>query len=173
MKGANVLILFMLIQFAGFGSIVFSQNSPAAVSLEFCALINKPNAYDGKNVMVRATYRYGFEWQEIYCLECRGLARTWLEFLDLPKDSERILKKFPKDNGTVTATFTGIFQSSQGPFGDGGYRFRILVKEISQAEVVAKSGADPNSLSDSLRRRVCGRVEVSPSICSSGEKPRH
>ncbi len=37
-----------------------------------------------QEVNVRATYRYGFEWQELYCLDCKDKGKAWLEVpLDL------------------------------------------------------------------------------------------
>lgn len=147
---------FAVIQLAAFGLAISAQSSSDASPVEYCHLIKNPAAYDGKQVTLRATYRYGFEWQEIYCLKCRDLGKTWLEIWDPTKKSSEILKKLPNDDGTVNATFTGTFQSSGGPFGDGSYRFRFLLREISQAELLTKSGADPNALPENLRKKVCG-----------------
>ena len=128
--------------------------------ISYCHLIKNPEMYDGKEVTVRATYRYGFEWQELFCLDCRNLGKTWLEIGDITEKSKNILKKLPRDDGTVNAVFTGTFESSKGPFGDGGYRFRFVLKEISQTEFVTKSGADPNQLPNNLRKKVCGNAEA-------------
>ncbi|MFN3330192.1 MAG: hypothetical protein ACK419_04620 [Pyrinomonadaceae bacterium] len=126
--------------------------------VEFCDLVKNPGKYDGKEVTVRATYRYGFEWQEIFCLGCRDVGKTWLEIGDITKKSKKVLKKFPKDDGTINALFTGTFESSKGPYGDGSYRFRFVLKEISQVEVVTKSGADPKQLPDDKQKKVCRAV---------------
>jgi hypothetical protein len=138
-----------------FGQDVKGQQTRKMVSISYCDLLNNPELYDGKEVTVRATYRYGFEWSEIFCIKCRASGKTWLEVGDVTQKSKKILKKLPKDDGTVNAAFTGTFQSSKGPFGDGGYRFRFLLKEISETEVVTKSGADPEKLPEGLRRKLC------------------
>lgn len=123
----------------------------------FCDLIGNPEKYDGKEVVVSATYRYGFEWQEIFCMECRKIGRTWLEFDDdLAIQSKRELKKFPKNQGTVNAVFTGTFQSSKGPYGDGGYRYQLRVREVSHPRIVSKSGWAPEHLPPNVRKLVCG-----------------
>ena len=48
-------------------------------SVTFCDLVRNPDKYDGQEVSVRATYRYGFEWQELYCLDCKDKGKAWLE----------------------------------------------------------------------------------------------
>jgi hypothetical protein len=136
------------------------ENNNNPMTVEYCALVKNPEKYDGKEVTVRATYRYGFEWSEIFCLDCRDTGKTWLEIGDITKKSEKILKKFPKDDGTINALFTGTFESSKGPFGDGGYRFRLMLKEISQAKLVTKSGADPKQLPDDTRKKVCAAAAL-------------
>lgn len=36
----------------------------------FCDLLRNAEKYNGKEVTVRATWRYGFEWSQFYCLDC-------------------------------------------------------------------------------------------------------
>ena len=134
---------------------VTAQQTSKSDSISYCDLLKNPEKYDGKEVTVSASYRYGFEWQEMFCLDCRNIGKTWLEIGEITKKSEKILKKFPKDDGTINALFTGIFQSSKGPFGDGGYRFRFMLKEISKAKLLTKSGGDPQQLPDKIREKVC------------------
>lgn len=141
---------------------VGQKNNNNPMTVEYCALIKNPEKYDGKEVTIRATYRYGFEWQEMFCLDCRDTGKTWLEIDDdnITKKSKKMLRKFPKDDGTINALFTGTFESSKGSFGDGSYRFRFVLKEISQAELVTKSGADPQQLPDDIRKKVCGTMAI-------------
>lgn len=145
-----------------------SKGSPAVVA--HCDLVMNPDRYDGKEVTVLATYRYGFEWQELLCLECRKVGKTWLEFDDdLEAKSKSELKKFPKGQGTVNAVFTGTFQSSKGSYGDGGYRFQLRVREISGAKVVSKSGWAPEHLSPNARKKVCGG-QPAPVVLKNGRR---
>jgi hypothetical protein len=133
-----------------------SRTTSADGMVAYCDLVTDPDKYDGKEVTVRATYRYGFEWQEVFCMECRKIAKTWLEFDgELNRESKARLKKFPRDQGTVNATFTGTFHSSKGPYGDGGYRFQFDVRAISSVEVLSKQGWDPDHLPAESRKRVC------------------
>jgi hypothetical protein len=133
------------------------QSVPPTVS--YCDLVRSPEQYDGKEVNIFATYRYGFEWQEVFCLDCRNVAKTWLEIDDdMPSDSIKALRKAPKDAGIINAVFTGVFRSSGGPFGDGGYRFQFTAKRISKIEVVYKDGRVPEMLPPDARKKVCGGV---------------
>src|SRR5258708_5993116 len=114
--GFTLLLLFFL-----FGH-TYGQKEPGRnyESVNYCDLVTHADLYDGKSVAVRATYRYGFEWQELLCLPCRDVGKTWLE-IDadkLPKATRKALRGFPKDGGAVNAEFKGLFQSSGGPFGD-------------------------------------------------------
>lgn len=138
------------------------QENNNLMTVEYCDLVKNPEKYDGKEVAVRATYRYGFEWQEMFCLDCRDMGKTWLEIDEdnITKKSKKILKKFPKDDGTINALFTGTFDSSKGSYGDGGYRFRFVLKEISQAKLLTKSGGDPKQLPDDTRKKVCGAAAI-------------
>lgn len=159
MKRHLFCIVFACIQLAAIGVDLRAQDSTKVLPVEDCDLIRNPDIYDGRLVTFRATYRYGFEWQEIYCLGCRTLGKTWLEISQISKTSAKILKKLPADDGTVNASFTGTFHSSAGPFGDGGYRFRLMLRELSRVELLTESGADPSSLPNNVREKICRDVK--------------
>jgi len=124
--------------------------------VSYCDLVAEPEAYDGKEVTVRASYRYGFEWQELFCQKCRGTGKTWVEFDEgAAAEYKAALKKFPKHQGTVNAVFTGTFHSSKRRYGDGGYRFQFVVTGIRNPDVVSKTGAAPEYLSRDSQKRLC------------------
>jgi hypothetical protein len=124
--------------------------------VSYCELIRHPKEYDGKNIAVRATYRYGFEWQEMFCMRCRDDGKTWLEFgTDTPAGVRRALGKAPRHQGTLNATFYGTFRGSKGPYGDGGYAFRFDVKAVKGVETVSKDGWAPERLSASEQQKLC------------------
>src|SRR5437763_2293008 len=62
---------------------VTSTKEAQPVSVNFCDLIKSPKAFDGKEVRVKAVYRYGFEWSELYSLQCvleeAGEHYVWME----------------------------------------------------------------------------------------------
>jgi hypothetical protein len=74
-------------------------------SISFCDLIRTPEKYAGKLVKVRATYKYGFEWQQLYCLDCLDKGKTWLDLSGgIDERSEKSLKLAPKGAGIVNLT---------------------------------------------------------------------
>jgi hypothetical protein len=124
--------------------------------VSYCELVRYPKEYDGKIVAVRATYRYGFEWQELLCIKCRDQRKTWLEFEAEPASGvRRALGKAPRHQGTLNATFYGTFRGTKGPYGDGGYVFRFDVKFIKGVEIVSKDGWAPEHLSASEQQKLC------------------
>ena len=61
--------------------------------VKFCDLLRNHAPYNGKEVTVRASYRYGFEWSYLYCLDCPDQDHVWLEFSDdLDDASQKALK---------------------------------------------------------------------------------
>jgi hypothetical protein len=124
--------------------------------VSFGELIGRPKDFDGKRITVRATYRYGFEWQELYCMPSRRSARVWLAIpTDLPKQIQNTSKRLPKHQGTINAIFTGLFHGEPSAFGDGAYQYQLDLEKLDQVEVVSKSGAVPDALTPTERTRVC------------------
>ena len=64
--------------------------------LTFCDLVRNPEKYNGEEITVRATYRYGFEWSQLYCLDCAKKGKAWLDTGFLDDASARSLKRAPK-----------------------------------------------------------------------------
>jgi hypothetical protein len=127
----------------------------------FCELVRNPKEYDGKYVVVHASYRYGYEWQEVLGMNCRGQARTWLEFDDDTKSNVRhAFAKAPRHLGIVNATFYGVFQGSRGPYGDGSYAYELVVRSVKNIEVVSKTGVVPEQLSPAEQRKLSRGDEV-------------
>jgi hypothetical protein len=125
------------------------------LKVEYCDLLKSPAAYDGKRVSFKATYRYGFEWQEVYCVKCRNSAKTWLEFpSERSKQIEKAGRGTPKGQGTFNGLFSGVFHSGGG-FGDGGYKFELELQAIEGVEVVSRSGGVPDVLKASERKKLC------------------
>lgn len=158
MKKKCLLIFVVALLVCAFEQGTLGQRSTRSKPIDYCDLLRSPTDFDGKKVTVKATYRYGFEWQELFCFPCRDIGKTWLEIEDdlISSRSRKALKKLPKDGGTVTAIFTGRFESSKGPFGDGSYRFRFVLNEVEQTELVSKSGFDPAQFPKNVQKKICG-----------------
>jgi hypothetical protein len=63
----------------------------------------------------------------------------WVDFdEELKGRSQKLRDKFPKGMGLVLAAFVGRFET-EGPYGDGGYRFRLTVDQIEKVERTSRS----------------------------------
>jgi hypothetical protein len=123
----------------------------------FCELLRNPGKYDGKNVTVRATWRYGFEWSQFYCLDCLDKGKAWLQIpSDIDDASTTTLRAIPKGAGIVNVTVQGVFMSGSH-FGHlNGYPYQIVARRISNVAIVLKGMKDPAKEAEAEKRWACG-----------------
>jgi len=127
----------------------FSQTTPSdIVTVSYCDLIQNPGAYDRKIIRTTAIYRFGFEWAELYCLNCYdGNHRTWVDFEDeLCRHSKKI-KSHGSIGRTVAVQLVGTFYGSGGRYGDGGYHYKFVVRCIEAVKTLANDSPSPRALS--------------------------
>src|SRR5260370_21271812 len=85
-------------------------------TITFCDLVRNPEKFNGKEVTIRATYHYVFEWQQLYCLACLDKCRAWLEIsADIDEASEKALKHAPTDASILNLTVLGTLASQRTP----------------------------------------------------------
>lgn len=131
-------------------------------TIAYCDLIRNPELYDQKTVRVRAIYRYGSEWSELYCLECLNAGQTWVDFDNSFKSRtpSSVVRKLG-DNGfkgrTVSIVAVGKFYGSSGGYGHmNGYRFKFEVNSVENAEIILSDSPVPSALpKKALRRMHC------------------
>jgi hypothetical protein len=140
---------------------MFSPSTYSQETVSFCDLLRNPERYDGKEVIVRATWRYGFEWSQFYCIDCSPKQTTWLEISPgLDEESSRVLQRRPKA-GIVNITVRGLFQSG-GHFGHlNGYQNRFIARSVSNVAVVSKGMKSQADEQKAENQWACG-----------GKKPR-
>jgi len=151
---ATVLLTWFIVMFVLTGA-SRPQSSPT-----FCDLMRSPGKYNGKDVTIRATYRYGFEWSELYCLDCLDQGKAWLDMSTALEDkSAKSLKKMPKDAGIVNLTVQGVFVSG-GTFGhSNAYRYKIEPTKISDVVVLQKGMRSPEEEKKVEKRWACGGTD--------------
>ena len=151
-KGTAMRLLTSIIVICVLTGDIRSQSS-----LAFCDLIRSPDKYNGKEVTIRATYRYGFEWSELYCLDCLDQGKAWLDMPTALEDtSAKSLKKMPKGSGIVNLTVQGVFVSG-GTFGhSNAYRYKIEPIKISDVAVLQKGMKSPEEEQNVEKRCACG-----------------
>src|SRR5256885_250830 len=98
------------------GMFFHSPHRPAnpGQNLSFCELVKNPAAFSGKQIRLRAIYRYAFESQRLEpptCCPAPG-ANIWVEIsTNLEGKALRLFRNFPKGHGLVLATFVGRFDT--------------------------------------------------------------
>ena len=129
----------------------------AQTPVKFCDLLRNPEKYRDQQVKVRATFRYGFEWQQLYCLDCLDKGRAWLWLPDeMDDESTRTFKKMPKGAGMVNLTVVGVLHFG-GSYGHrNGYRYELIAQEIRDVAVIRKGTKGPATESKLEQLWACG-----------------
>ncbi|HET9838626.1 MAG TPA: hypothetical protein VFR84_10350 [Candidatus Angelobacter sp.] len=127
-------------------------------SITFCDLLRTPEKFNGQQVTIRATWRYGFEWSELYCLDCLDRGKAWLEpsFSSLDESSRRRLKRIPKGAGIVNLTIQGTFHAGDTYGHLNGYRYEIMADTIRNLVVLSKGMKNRNKEEEIEKRWACG-----------------
>jgi hypothetical protein len=127
------------------------------VRTEFCELLRSPEQYNGKEVTVRATHQYGFEWSTLYCLNCLDKGKAWLDFSeDIDDFSEAALKSAPKDAGIVNLTVKGTFMSGSTYGHLNGYRYRFVARKVWGVATLVKGMKKPDKEKTIQAKWACG-----------------
>lgn len=132
--------------------------SASVIDVSFCDLVRQPKLYDRKIVRVKAIYRYGFEWSELYCLGCREAGIIWVELGDSFESNtkKKIASKVKDvgDNGrTVKIVAVGIFYTDGGYGHLGAYKYKYVIDYLEQAEVILNDSPSPYALPKVVLRR--------------------
>ena len=132
---------------------VVDSNTP----LSFCDLVRDPKKFNGQVVTIRATYHYGFERQQLYCLDCLDMGKTWLEIpWDIDDASKKALRRAGKDAGIVNLTVRGTFMSGSAYGHLGGYRYKFVAEKISNVVVIVKGMKALEEESAAEKKWACG-----------------
>jgi hypothetical protein len=130
-----------------------------APTVTYCDLIRNPSRYDKKEVRVKAVFRVGYEWEEIYCLDCFDTdQRTWIKFDDEVDSCTKrdISKLIGAREGTFSIVAVGEFQSSGRGYGHmGAYRYQFVVKCVEKAIRLLKDGRSPTLLPKKVLKPAC------------------
>jgi len=135
-----------------------SSDSKDVPTVAYCDLIRNPDAYSGREVRFTAVYRFGYEWEEFYCLDCWELERrTWGEFDDeVGSCNKRTLRRLTGYEGTFKMTVVGEFQTSRGRYGHmGAFRYQFVVKCVEGAKRLLKDGRIPELVPPELLKDAC------------------
>jgi hypothetical protein len=128
-----------------------TERSYSAISV--CSLLGSADAHDGREVTTYGTYRYGFEWTDLYCLRCAEDGLVWVELEEDARWPQGV--RFSKDEGTLNVVFRGRFETGQNFGHENGYRSQLRVTKILDARFVDGTGVHPLALPPKVREKVC------------------
>ena len=143
-------------------AVVSAQSKPSenVPTVTFCDLARQPASYANKRVRLRAIYRVGFEWQEIYSLHCLEAPSTWLEFSD-SIDEGRSRKESEKMNlGSRFSISVGVVLEGRltgygGGYGHlNGYGLAFTAECIESAKRLDTHGFHRRALLPADRKRI-------------------
>jgi hypothetical protein len=129
--------------------------------VDYCELIHNPQKYDQKTVRVRAIYRYGYEWSELYCPNCVDqYRRTWVnpKSLDESCTKAKVAKQLKDSNfkgRTLRVLMVGKFNGSGGSYGHlNGYQFQFDARCIEEAITLLKDSPLPIEMPKKLLDKI-------------------
>lgn len=158
------LILLTLAGSLGIPQRADSKGEPSGSAdiptVKFCDLLKNPKLYEGKVVHTSAAFRRSGEHvSELYCPDCPGGGPV-----DFAGDDEAYesctrpeLRRKIQNDITLRLNITGrLYVAEEGRgFGHFGlYHYRFLVSCVHKADVVFKSGREPDQLPRKVLRRL-------------------
>lgn len=148
----STIFLFMIFVVYGQQSAVVPQTFQQSEipTVTYCDLVRDKDNYKDKTVRLRAVYRFGFEWSEVYCFECQEGGGTWLDFENELCDGS---KKIKGDHKTVKVQVIGKFISGGGYGHMGAYRNKFVVGCVEKAKTISSNDSIPSALPANIREK--------------------
>jgi hypothetical protein len=157
----NLIRFLGLLIFALFVPHVSGQGKPvqSTPAVGFCDVASHPENFMNKRVRVRAVYRVGFEWQEIYSLRCVDAPSTWVEFSDTFEVSSRKAMKQMETGKHFSISVGVVLEGRLTGYGGGyghmnGYRPAFIIDRIESAKRLDNRGFHRRALSPGDRKRI-------------------
>ena len=81
MKNYLVVIFVLLVGLSAVAQTSSKDSKSKTKAVGLCELLSNYNEYEGQEVEVSASYRFGFEYSQLFCLKCVK-TKIWVEFDD-------------------------------------------------------------------------------------------
>jgi len=124
----------------------------------YCSLVSSPGTYAGQEVRVVGVYRTGFEWSQLYSLQCPDAGSAWVEWNGYHRCSEDPRPKeliFPASEGTFGLVARGKLEGGQGGFGHlGAYNFQLTIDCVERIQILDERSYHPGALTPDMRRKI-------------------
>jgi hypothetical protein len=151
-----LLLIFAAFPVFSFGQKVGTTHVDKIFDVSLCDLLTNPQEFADKLVRVKATYRYGFEWSDLYCSDCESPGDVWVDFTEgFEGESKKKYRKKLNENGevgrTVNVIFVGKFYSG-GHYGHmSGYPYKFIAQRVENAKIIYKDSPSPEFLPNEVK----------------------
>jgi hypothetical protein len=148
--------------------LLFTFQTPLAVStncsdsnnrVSLCDLVRDPERYEGKPVVVSATFQLGYESEEIYCLGCTNWGRIWVEFgNETAADKIRVDESQLIPGCAFDVIFSGSFYATGKRYGHlNSFRYKFVVESVKRAKLILNNANfEPSEWPTKAQKKVCG-----------------
>lgn len=161
MARSAFLVLLVIVSISGQEK---NQSKEQIPTVAFCDLLTNAEDFEGKTIRIKATYRYGFEVSELFCLDCRDKGLVYLGFEDdfdsITKSSVRKKVKWNERGRTVNVLAVGKFYSKGGYGHMGGSPYKFVAQYFEAADIILKDA--PVLLPPDVKpKATCSKVKTS------------
>jgi hypothetical protein len=144
------------------------QGSPAILDgiplVSYCDLMASPEVYFNKEVRLRAVFRYGFEWQQVYSTRCLDAPNTWVEFASDQGCPHTIEHRGPVRGGgsgsevsgeTLGVVFRGRLTGWGSGYGHlGAFASEFQVTCMEETTLLDLESYYPTALTPAMKKRI-------------------
>jgi hypothetical protein len=133
--------------------------------VSYCELMAAPKVYFNKEVRLRAVYRVGFEWQQVYSTHCLEAPNTWVEVASDEGCPDTIVRKGPvRDDNSPGSDFRGktlgvVFRGRLTGWGSGyghlgAFATEFQVTCMEEVTLLDLDSYYPTALTPAMRKRI-------------------
>ena len=152
-----------------FLALLLARLAAGAEAVHLCDVLKNPNQHEGKELVISAGFRVGYEWQVLVCYDCTSTTTSkecnnqcgqiydvWVNFKHGVQGASKLPKVKAFDQ-LEKVTFQGTFEGP-GTYGHlGGYRYQFNVTEVKVAVRVWKLSRKENDAPPDVKASVCKR----------------
>ncbi len=145
--GSSWLVLLVAV-FLFFENLTIAEQPAAQKKLitNYCELAAHPEKYRGKDLYLRALYRAGFEWSELYSIHCMDAPDTWAQIAANAgtQSPKAVMKQFGESKRMTDWFIAGVvvrgrLTETQGSFGHlSAFSRLFVIDRFESAEILDK-----------------------------------
>ena len=162
MKIKEIFLILLLVFFGNiYAKQIFAQEKFKNIStVNLCDLIENSAEYQNKVIRIKATYRYGYHYSELFCSDCwtRDKGRIYVFFDEAWQENSKpdlinILTN-KGDEKTINVTFIGLFADpNPSDKRTAPFQFKFTLIKVEKAEVLTEDSPAPPNLKKKIKKK--------------------